>query len=243
MAAPDWLTERPIAHRGLHEGARAPENTRPAFQAAIDAGLPIELDVQLSSDGHPVVHHDAALGRLTAGSGSLRGHTLEQLTAMTVSGEQHRIMSLEQVLALVDGQVPLLVEVKSGDDAGLRAEAVARALEGYAGEAAVQSFDPAIVAWFRRNSPHIPRGQLSGRLSHAKGRISWVRRKALQHFALNLASRPDFLGYELAFLGTRKAAAFRSTGKPLLLWTVTNQQQRERAEQLGDNIIFEGFLP
>ena len=242
MTAPDWLTERPIAHRGLHRGSEAPENSRPAFLAAVEAGLPIELDVQLSADDQLVVHHDAALGRLTEQTGPVRSHSLRELTQMEIAGGPHRIMSFAELLELVRGRVPLLVEVKSGPAATTRAAAVAVALRRYRGEAAVQSFDPDIVAWFRRHAPGIPRGQLSGSLS-GKRDVSALRRMMLRNFAFNVVTRPDFLGYELAFLSSRRAAMLRRLGKPLLLWTITSEEQRRRAEDLGDNIIFEGFSP
>lgn len=242
MTAPDWLTERPIAHRGLHRGSEAPENSRPAFLAAVEAGLPIELDVQLSADDQLVVHHDAALGRLTTETGPVRSHSLNELIRMELAGGPHRIMSFSEVLELVHGRVPLLVEVKSGPAAITRAAAVAVALRDYRGEAAVQSFDPDIVAWFRRHAPEIPRGQLSGSLS-GKRDASALRRLLLRNFAFNVVTRPDFLGYELAFLGPRRAALLRRPGRPLLLWTITSKEQQRRAQALGDNFIFEGFSP
>mgnify|MGYP002721446321 CR=1 FL=1 len=242
MTAPAWLTERPIAHRGLHRGSEIPENTEPAFQAAIDAGLPIELDVQLTADDQLVVHHDDALGRLTEASGPVRERSLAELTAMTIAGDEHRIMSFPEVLAFVDGRVPLLIEIKTGEAKETRSAAVARDLEGYTGEFAVQSFDPFIVGWFRKNAPEILRGQLSGSFSNEKD-LSAISRKALQNLALNVVSRPHFIAYELSFIGPRRAKLLRRLRKPLLLWTVTTQEQRRKAESIGDNIIFEGFTP
>lgn len=219
-----------------------PENSRPAFLAAIEAGLPIELDLQLSADDQLVVHHDPTLGRLTDQRGPVRSRSLEELTRMEIAGGPHRIMSFPELLELVDGRVPLLVEIKSGPGAATRASAVAETLRSYPGEAAVQSFDPDIVAWFRRHAPEIPRGQLSGSLS-GKRNISALRRLMLRNFAFNVITRPDFLGYELAFLKPRRAGLLRRSGKPLLLWTITSRQQQRRAESLGDNFIFEGFSP
>lgn len=242
MTAPAWLTERPIAHRGLHGGSRVPENSRPAFEAAAEAGFPIELDLQLSADDQLVVHHDPKLGRLTGQTGAVRRHSLADLRRMQIAGGPHTIMSFAELLELVDGRVPLLVEIKAGSAKTVRAAGVAAALRGYSGEAAVQSFDPDIVAWFRKNAPGIPRGQLSGSFS-GKRKMSAVRRLLLQNFAYNVVTRPDFLGYELAHLSPRRSAWLRRTGKPLLLWTITSEEQRRRAEQLGDNYIFEGFTP
>lgn len=242
MTAPAWLTERPIAHRGLHRGSEVPENSQPAFEAAIDAGLPIELDVQLTADSQLVVHHDKNLGRLTEETGPVRGRSLDELTAMTVAGGEHRIMSFREVLRFVDGRVPLLVEVKSGEAKQDRAAAVAQDLTDYTGEFAVQSFDPFIIGWFRKNAPEILRGQISGSFSQQKN-LSLLSKKARQNLVLNVVSRPHFIAYELAFIGPKKAAALRRLGKPLLLWTITTEEQRRKAELLGDNFIFEGFAP
>src|SRR3954464_1510972 len=80
MPGLDWLTARPIAHRGLHDAAAGViENTTSAFQAALDGGYGIECDVQITADGEAMVHHDGALGRLTDGSGALDSMTAAEL--------------------------------------------------------------------------------------------------------------------------------------------------------------------
>ena len=95
MRAPDWLTARPVAHRGLHDISRGiVENMPAAAQAAVGGNFAIECDIQLSSDGEAMVHHDDALGRLTEGSGALLGKTAAELKAVTFKNTPERMMTL-----------------------------------------------------------------------------------------------------------------------------------------------------
>ena len=144
MRAPDWLTARPVAHRGLHDAARGIiENMPAAVAAAIAGNFAIEVDLQLTADGEAMVHHDDALGRLTEGSGPLLGKTAAELRAVKFNGTSERMMSLGDLCALVDGRVPLLIEVKSHFDGDRKLVArMAEVLAGYSGPAAVMSFDP-----------------------------------------------------------------------------------------------------
>lgn len=237
---PDWLTDRPIAHRGLHS-AGVPENSLAAFQASIDAGLPIELDVQLSADDQLVVHHDDHLRRFFGREELVRQLSLAELTELTISGSDQQPLSLAQTLEFVDGRVPLLVEIKTGESRNLRAQAAAATLRDYRGECAVQSFDPLIVGWFAKNAPQLLRGQLSGSFAEKKD-MSWGTKNLLRNLGLNGISKPDFVGYEYGFISQRRAQLI-SRRWPLLLWTITTRQDMERAYALADNVIFEGFLP
>ena len=117
MRAPDWLTARPVAHRGLHDRARGIiENMPAAAQAAIDGNFGIECDIQLTADGEAMVHHDDALGRLTEGTGALLGMTAGELKAVRFKDTSERMMSLGDLCALVEGRVPIVIEVKSHFD-------------------------------------------------------------------------------------------------------------------------------
>ena len=117
MPGLDWLTARPIAHRGLHDGASAIENTTSAFQAAIDGGYGIETDVQITADGEAMVHHDFALGRLTLGSRQLAAMTAAGLKEVPFKATADRMMTLGELCEFVGGRVPLLIELKSRFDA------------------------------------------------------------------------------------------------------------------------------
>src|SRR3978361_916212 len=155
MRAPDWLTARPVAHRGLHDAARGVlENMPAAAQAAVDGNFAIECDIQLTADREAMVHHDDALGRLTEGSGALLGKTAAELKAITFNGTSERMMSLTDLCTLVDGRVPLLIEVKS-HFAGARklVARMAEVLRAYRGPAVGMSFDPDQVIALREQMP------------------------------------------------------------------------------------------
>lgn len=231
-----WLPGATFAHRGLH-GAGVPENSLAAFEGAIARGLGIECDTQRSGDGHAVVFHDWELDRLTDESGPVSRRSAEQLGRIALSGGDGRgVPTLRQVLDLVQGQVPILIEIKSRRD--LRANSlclpVRRMLEGYAGPHAVMSFDPRVCRWFAVHSPYTPRGlvvteegdkALPGRLR---------RHLSLWH------ARPDFLAYDIRDLPSRFAAAQRQRGMPVATWTVRSAEHRERAAAHADAPIAEG---
>ena len=165
MRAPDWLTARPVAHRGLHDIARGiVENMPAAAQAAIDGNFAIECDIQLSSDGEAMVHHDNALGRLTEGSGALLGKTAAELKAVKFKNTPERMMTLGDLCALVAGRVPLVIEVKSHFDGDRRlVKRMAEVLASYSGPAVGMSFDPDQVVALRELIPGRARGIVAER--------------------------------------------------------------------------------
>ena len=113
MRAPDWLTARPVAHRGLHDRAHGViENMPGAIRAAIEGRFSIEVDLQLTRDGEAMVHHDDALGRLTNGSGALRDKTAAELRQVAFRDTPERMMSLADLCTLVGGRVALVLELK-----------------------------------------------------------------------------------------------------------------------------------
>jgi glycerophosphoryl diester phosphodiesterase len=223
------LIAKPFAHRGLHKEGR-PENSRAAFEAAIAAGVGIELDVQASADGEAVVIHDYELERLTDGCGAIRTLGAAELQRIRLKGSDETIPTLAEILALVAGRAALLIEVKSPDRrvAGL-SRAVLRALAGYQGPVAVMSFNPGIGHRFARQAPDMLRG-----LVVTEKRAPW-RRWIRRHLAL-WWSRPDFLAYDIRDLPSRFAAA---AGLPVLTWTVRTAEDRACAALHADQIIYE----
>src|SRR6202030_2852809 len=165
MRAPDWLTARPIAHRGLHDRARGIiENMPGAALAAIDGNFGIECDIQLTADGEAMVHHDDALGRLTEGSGALLGMTAVELKAVRFKDTSERMMSLGDLCTLVQGRVPLVIEVKSHFDGDRKlVRRMAEVLAAYSGPAVGMSFDPDQVLALREMMPELPRGIIAQR--------------------------------------------------------------------------------
>ena len=230
-----WLGEQDYAHRGLHGGG-VPENSLAAFSAAIERGLGIELDVQRSIDGQPIVFHDETLERLTAEAGPVAKRSAAQLGAIALGGTQETIPSLRQALMLVAGRVPVLIEIKSDRDVRIAALclAVRRVLEGYTGQHAVMSFDPRVSRWYFTHSPHTVRGLVvtEGEDRALIGKLR--RRMALWH------ARPDFLAYDIRDLPSRFAARQRERGLPVVTWTVRSAEHRERSMDHADADIAEG---
>ena len=247
VTAPDWLTARPIAHRGLHDAARGVvENTASAVAAAVAAGYGIEVDLQLSRDGEAMVHHDDALGRLTEGSGPLAALSAAELKQVPFRATADRMMTLGELCDLVGARATLVLELKGRfeRDARLIARAVA-VLAGYAGPVAAMSFDPYVVAGLRRAAPHVRRGIVAQRrLDHSGWRRmnSWQRR-GMAHLLHAPMSRPDFVAYRVDDLPAPATRLARLAGMPVLTWTVRTPAQRARAAQWADQMIFEGFRP
>lgn len=235
-----WLKAGQFAHRGLHGGGLyggGPiENSPTAFKAAIERSIGIECDVQRSGDGQAMVFHDWELGRLTGESGPVMYRTAQQLSAIPLTGSADGMPTLSQLLALVAGRVPLLIELKSRRDHRIAALclAVRRALEGYRGEHAVMSFDPRVGRWFSRYSPQTVRGLVVTEEGARTFSGNLRRHLALWH------ARPDFLAYDVRDFPSKFAAAQRRRGIPVTTWTVRSPDQRATAAEHADAPIAEG---
>jgi glycerophosphoryl diester phosphodiesterase len=248
LPAPDWLTARPVAHRGLHDQARGIiENMPGAAQAAIECNFAIECDIQLTSDGEAMVHHDDVLGRLTEGSGALLGVTAAELKAVKFKDTAERMMSLSDLCALVKGRVPLVIEVKSHFDGDRKlVKRMAEVLSSYDGPAVGMSFDPDQVEALREFIPARPRGVVAERQYTEADwpEASAAQRRGMTHLRHFFRTRPDFVAYWVNELPAAAPWIARNFfGCPLLTWTVRTPEQRERAAKYADQMIFEGFLP
>lgn len=234
-----WLVETPIAHRGLHS-KNVPENSLAAFSAAIAKGYAIELDVQLLADETVVVFHDESLARMTGNDGYLKYLSRTDLHALNLAGTKETIPTLQEVLALVDGRVPLLIEIKNKHKVGTLEQKTLELLKSYKGDFAVQSFNPYSLSYFRTHAPNILRGQLSGYFRGEK--LGWIKTYALKSMRLNKkVSRPDFISYEASTLPNRYVNRFKNL--PLLAWAVKSKEEYLNVVKYCDNVIFEGFDP
>ena len=244
----DWLTANPIAHRGLHDAARGLiENTAGAVRAAIAANYGIEVDVQVSRDGEAMVHHDAALGRLTEGEGRLDQLTAAELERVPFRGSAERMMTLGELCDLVGGRVAMLVELKSRFDGDARLPLrVAAVLDGYKGPAAPMSFDPRQLAVLRQTSPRLPRGIVAAKYRpHPYWDLMplWMRH-GMAYLLTALTVRPQFVAYAVADLPALAPLLARHVfGLPLLTWAVRTEAERQTAKRWADQMIFEGFRP
>jgi glycerophosphoryl diester phosphodiesterase len=247
MAGLDWLTARPVAHRGLHDAAAGViENTPTAFSAAIAAGYGIELDLQITADGEAVVHHDDALGRLTDGSGPLAALTAAELKRVPFKATSDRIITVGELLDLVAGRTTLLIELKSRYDSDRRLPLrAAQVLSAYGGPAALMSFDPFQIALARDAAPALARGLIAQRArGRAENTFGARLRRSATYLSNLVRSRPQFIAYSLLDLPALPPLIARNIfGLPLLTWTVRSEEDQARAAKWADQIIFEGIRP
>jgi len=239
--APAWLTEKPIAHRGLYTtNSVRPENSLAAFRAAADRGFAIELDVQVTSDGQLVVLHDRKLERMTGDPREVSKVPAAEVTALRFLGSTETVPTLAQVFDVVGGRVPIFIEVKNrGEEVGRLEDEVASQAASAAAttHVAIVSFNPRSLARIAEKAPSVPRGQSSGNFQ-GDG-LSFVTRAILGRLLMNWKSRPDFISYELDGLPSFGTWLQKCRGRPLIVWTARTQDQYERARKLGDNVMFE----
>lgn len=245
----DFLTARPIAHRGLHDaGAGREENTLAAVEAALRRGFSVEIDLQPTADGKIVVFHDDTLDRLTEARGPVRTRTLAELGAVPFRRTADRIPSLDELLDLVAGRTALVIEIKGLFDRRHH-DFVARIIAGlsaYRGPFALMSFDPFVMATVRAMAPDIVRGIVSYDYSDPEDirALSWRRRIAFRHLLVAGQVRPHFISYGLDSLPALAPSIARHGFRlPLLTWTVRTAEQHARARLHADQITFEGFDP
>ncbi len=240
----DWLTARPIAHRGLHDAKSGIiENTKSAFAAAIEAGYAIECDLQLTRDGEAVVFHDETLDRLMAGTGLVGERTAGELKAMAFRSGSDRIQTLGELLAQVEGRVPLVIELKSVWDGnkGLARRAIDVAKD-YHGDFVFMSFDPKVIETVRALKPDILRGIVADKVTDPDYDVLPVKdRIDLREFAHMAATEPDFISYHWRDLPYPPVAQFRETGRPVISWTIRSEADAALARRYSDQITFEGF--
>ena len=248
MPGLDWLTARPVAHRGLHDAAAGViENMPQAFSAAVAGNFAIECDLQITSDGEAMVHHDHALGRLTEGSDKLAELTAAALKQVVFKATPDRMLTLGDLCDLVAGRVPLVIEIKSRFDGDMRLPARAAAvLQNYAGPAAVMSFDPAQIENLRSIAHGLPRGIVFERhyVDTEWRKLAPDQKRVLAHLLHGFRTRPHFLAYHVKDLpAAAPLIAKHIFGLPLLTWTVRSPKDRARAGRWADQMIFEGFRP
>jgi len=231
-----WLTERPIAHRGLHDmNDRIWENTLSAFARAVEHGYAIECDVHLTADGIPVIFHDDTLSRLTGTDGFVWQRTAAEMAALRIGGTADHPPRLSEMLDLVGGRVPLVIELKGipGHDDGL-VQAVAAALAGYRGRVALMSFDHWLIRQFRLHAPGYPIGLTAwGDQQH----------EIEAHFSM-LAHGIDFVSYSVVHLPNPFVTFLREKlAMPIITWTVRDAEWMNHTFAQADQMTFEGFQP
>lgn len=245
---PDSLRRLPVAHRAYHDRAAGRvENSRAAIRAAIYAGYAIEIDLQLSSDGHAMVFHDDDLDRLTGATGPVRARSATELQGIRLKDADEGIPTFAEVLALVAGRVPLLVELKDqdggfGPGVGVLEATAARLLAGYAGDVAVMSFNPHSVAEMARLLPRIPRGITSWEWKGDEADdLTTAHRDTLRAIADYDRVGASFVSHHWTDLARPRVAELAAQGADVLCWTIRSAADEAEARKLACNVTFEGY--
>lgn len=243
---PDYspLMGKYYAHRGLHDnGGDAPENSMAAFLRAVEAGYGIELDVQLTKDRIPVVFHDETLWRVCKVNGNVRDYTYEELQQFSLFQSQENIPLFADVLNMVNGRVPLIIEIKIHEEANTVCSITDQLISRYQGPYCIESFHPMAVAWYRKHRPEVIRGQLSSCFSKEGEPEPWEKR--LVHYLLsNFVTQPDFIAYDHRFKNNLSRRICRHLYKSLsVAWTIKSQEELNACKDDFDLFIFERFEP
>lgn len=238
----------PLTHRGYHDATKGViENSLSAFQAAIDAGYGIELDVQRSADDVAVVFHDDDMDRLTERTGAFRDFSAAELGRTVLRGSTDRIPTLDEVLALVAGRAPLLIEIKENwntmeDTDGILEQAVAKVLAGYQGPVAVMAFNPHCIAHMARLAPDVPRGLTTEAYDPVlNAPIPAEVCEYLREIPDYDRTLSSFISHQVSDLGRPRVAALKAQGAAILCWTVRSPEMEAEARKVAQNITFEGY--
>ena len=233
-----------IAHRGLFKEPDVPENSLAAFEEAVRQGYPIELDVQLSRDGKLVVFHDDTLKRMCHVQGRVRDKSLRELKSLRLAGTNEKIPEFKEVLEIVNGQVPLMVEVKPEGHFIQTVEKTMKQLGKYHGRYCIESFQPLVLLWLKRHHPEVLRGQLSTDYRKDGDRHNRIIQFVLSNMMCNFFTRPDFISYNHLY---SDRPAFRICTKLYksanAAWTIKSEKQLKDAENDFEFFIFDGFTP
>ncbi|EQC44958.1 glycerophosphodiester phosphodiesterase domain protein [Bacteriovorax sp. BSW11_IV] len=241
MRSSQFILNTPIAHRGLHN-ENVPENSLGAFSLAMEKNLPIEFDLHLSKDGKLFVFHDYSLERMTGDLRACEDLTLKELQELRLKDSQERIPSFQDLLRLVKGKVPLVIELKCYTREDHMAKILMEELANYDGEFAIQSFNPMPLTWLRRHYPDSLLGLLSGSFEGAN--ILFHRKILLRYLLATPMVRPDYFGLEFFDRPTIQSFLAKYIfNKPIVHWTIDKEKDYLFCLKKGRNVIFEAFLP
>ncbi|MCH5343764.1 MAG: glycerophosphodiester phosphodiesterase [Acetatifactor sp.] len=236
----EWM----YAHRGFHDNTGdAPENSLLAFQRAVEMGFGIELDVQMSKDKIPVVFHDYTLERVCGVEGKVCERTLAELKELTLYGSKQRIPSLEEALRLVDGKVPLIVELKIEATDISVCPAADKLLSDYGGMYCIESFHPAGILWYRIRRKKVVRGQLADAF-HKEGKYAGPLYFWLENLLFNWLGKPDFVAFNHKYPKMYSLSLCRELYScTMAAWTIKSEEELQAAEKYFDIFIFDSFMP
>lgn len=234
-----FLTQNLIAHRGYHDIKKGiPENSIIAFKEAVKNNLIIELDVHVLKDRKVVVFHDDNIKRMTDIDKNIKDMTYDELDKIRLKKTEHKIPLLQEVLELINGKVPIIIELKCDVKYGALEKEVIKILKNYHGKYAIKSFSPFSVNYFRKNSPETIRGQIASDFKNKK--MSKTKKIFLSEMLFNIISKPDFISYDIRALPNNRVAKLRKS-KIVLGWTIRSYEELEKAKKYCDNAICENI--
>ncbi len=237
-----WITEKPIAHRGIHSGTKVPENSLAAFQKSIDANIPIECDIQFIKDKTYVVFHDDTLERVTGVHGKISDLSQSHIKNLYLYKTKEQIPTLLELISFVNGRVPILIEIKGRTFSPNKGNVLKNTLEHYSGEIALQSFNPMALTWCKVNIPHIPRGMIT--YDWYNSGLKSYQKILLRYMLFFPLVSPSFISVKSNYLDSAIINLIRKKFNiPILGWTITSSQEALKYKELMNNFIFENFLP
>lgn len=234
-----FLKETIIAHRGVHNEKDIIENSLEAFKEAVNKNYIIELDVHFLKDGEVVVFHDDNIERMTGINKNLKDCTYDEIRNIKLLNKNTYIPKFSDVLKLVDGKVPIVIELKNDNKVGLLESSLVQILKKYNGKYAVQSFNPLSIMWFKNNYPNIIRGQLVCKFKNKK--MDNIKKFILKTMFFNIITNPDFISHSVDDLSYKEVNKIKKN-KFILGWTVRNKERYDELIKYYDNLICEKFI-
>ena len=232
-----WFCKYKIAHRGLHDSIY-PENSLGAFENACQHGFAMELDVRTNKDGTVVCFHDVNLRRMCKVDIDVKDLKDEDLSKYTLLDTKFNIPTLQEVLDLVNGRAPIMIEIKPTSRKGKLEQKVYNIIKNYKGDIAIKSFNPFVVMWFKKHAPEIPRGMLSSFFDEIH--LPFIYKAVLKRLFFFKWAKPDFISYDINNLPNKY---IRNRNVPILTWVITSRDMEKIALSHADNVIFENYLP
>lgn len=235
-----WIVKQPIAHRGLFD-EKIPENSLASFKNAIKNKVGIDLDVSCLADGTPVIFHDEKLARMTGKDGFISNCKYADIEKLTLSGTKEKIPTLEEALDVIDGKVPVFIEIKNYGKVGAFEKAVWKVLQNYRGDYAVISFNPYSLEWFKINAPKVKRGQIASFFEDKE--IAGVRKFFLKRMSLNKkVSEPNFVIYAADNMPNKYLRKYYGV-LPVLACAIKSKEEESRLAGFCDNFVFDSYMP
>lgn len=239
----NWIKNGYFAHRGLHtKDLSIPENTIAAYTKAIEKGFGIEMDVNQLKDGNIVVFHDKDLFRLCGKNLALKDLTYEEIITYKILNTEETIHKLEDVLKLINGRVPLLIELKPYGEKESFCSKFMEIMDQYHGVWAMHSFHPSYVGWFKKNRPEVIRGQISEYFEEDP-KMKKITKFLMKHLWVNWVSKPDFINYGIHNMPNKYVNRAQKKGIVVIGYAARSQEDFDRISNIYSHPVFEFFEP